>query len=356
MTTDLERTLAAFLAGERRAAARLITIVEDGGPAADRVLHDLYPRLRGVQRIGITGPPGVGKSTIVEALIRGYRDDGRTVGVVAVDPTSPFSGGALLGDRVRMSAVALDPGVFIRSMATRGSLGGLALATKEVADVLDAFGCDVLLIETVGVGQSEVDVATAADTVVVAVSPESGDAIQTMKAGLMEIADILVVNKADRPGVENTERALRSMLEFSHPADRHHPGDAMPEAAETLPDLYWKPPVLRTVAVESKGIAEVVQALMDHKEYLQHSGEWQRREEARLQNELEALLQNALMASWRAQIADQTYAAALRSLAERQLSPNEAVSRLIAISQERMAADEQQKVLLRRWSPTDVYE
>jgi LAO/AO transport system kinase len=275
MTTDLERTLAAFLAGERRAAARLITIVEDGGPVADRVLHDLYPRLRGVHRIGITGPPGVGKSTLVEALIRGFRDDGRTVGVVAVDPTSPFSGGAVLGDRVRMSNVALDSGVFIRSMATRGSLGGLALATKEVADVLDAFGCDVLLIETVGVGQSEVDVATATDTVIVAVSPESGDAIQTMKAGLMEIADILVVNKADRPGAAEMVQALRGDL-----------------ALRT--DAGWSPPIVTTIAARGDGVADLRQAIAAHREHLTAGAGFAERRRHRARVEIEEILRERL--------------------------------------------------------------
>jgi LAO/AO transport system kinase len=310
MITDLDRTLAAFFAGERRAAARLITVVEDGGPAADRVLHELYPRLRGVHRIGITGPPGVGKSTLVEALIRGFRDDGRTVGVVAVDPTSPFSGGAVLGDRVRMSAVALDPGVFIRSMATRGSLGGLALATKEVADVLDAFGHDVLLIETVGVGQSEVDVATAADTVVVAVSPESGDGIQTMKAGLMEIADILVVNKADRPGAAEMVQALRGDL-----------------ALRTAGG--WSPPIVTTVAARGDGIPDLRAAIAAHHEHLTAGAGLAERRRLRARVEIEDVLRERLWQHARERLADDLAVCAAAVTAGRS-TPYAAASALLA--------------------------
>src|SRR5690606_10817327 len=206
------RLLEEFGAGKRPALARAISIVENGRPAAQALLNALHARLGRARRIGITGPPGAGKSTLVAALVAALRARGETVGVVAVDPTSPFTGGALLGDRIRMGEVTLDPGVFIRSMATRGSLGGLALATKEVADVLDAFGFDHVLVETVGVGQSELDIAAAADTTIVVLVPESGDSIQAMKAGLMEIADLFVINKADRPGAERLAREVEMML------------------------------------------------------------------------------------------------------------------------------------------------
>ncbi len=275
--SDLETTLAAFRAGDRRAAARIITAVEDGGPLADRLLHELYPLRHGAMRIGVTGPPGVGKSTLVETLIRHYRARELRVGVVAVDPTSPFSGGAVLGDRVRMNAVATDPGVFIRSMATRGSLGGLARATMEVADVLDAFGQEVLLLETVGVGQSEVDVATVADTVIVAVSPESGDTIQTMKAGLLEVADILVVNKADRPGAREMMQALRGDLALK-------------------PAGGWVPPVLTTVAARGEGVPELAAEVGRHRAYLEEHRGLDRQRLRRAHKDLEEVLRDRL---WR---------------------------------------------------------
>src|SRR5512146_1285921 len=207
-----EKLLGDFDAGRNAALARVVSIVENHRPGFDRLLARMQPRIGRARRIGITGPPGAGKSTLTTELTRAYRDAGLTVGVIAVDPTSPFTGGALLGDRIRMESVALDPGVFIRSMATRGSLGGLAAATREVADVLDAFGLDRILIETVGVGQSELDIARTADSSVVVLVPESGDSIQTLKAGLMEIADLFIVNKADRPDAERLRHEVELML------------------------------------------------------------------------------------------------------------------------------------------------
>jgi LAO/AO transport system kinase len=197
-----DRLLDDFENRKPSALARVVSIVENHRPGFEALLGGMHPRTGRARRVGLTGPPGAGKSTIAALLVKRFRDAGLTVGVIAVDPTSPFTGGALLGDRVRMENVALDPGVFIRSMATRGSLGGLAAATREVADVLDAFGFDRLLIETVGVGQSELDVARTADSTILVLVPESGDSIQTLKAGVMEVADIFVVNKADRPGAD----------------------------------------------------------------------------------------------------------------------------------------------------------
>ncbi len=225
-----------FRAGERRSLAKVISYVEDHRDGFERMLHEIYPLTGKTWRIGVTGPPGAGKSTLVEKLIGFGRTEGLTIGVIAVDPTSPFSGGALLGDRVRMSRVQTDPGVFIRSMATRGSLGGLTRTTEEVATVLDAFGMDIILIETVGVGQSELDIAEQADETIVVMVPESGDAVQTLKAGLMEIADILVVNKSDRDGSDDMVRALEDMVGLRGETDR-------------------KPAVLRTVAVTEEGVA-----------------------------------------------------------------------------------------------------
>ncbi|HEX9105710.1 MAG TPA: methylmalonyl Co-A mutase-associated GTPase MeaB, partial [Longimicrobiales bacterium] len=216
--------LEGFRAGRRASLARAISTVEDERPGFEALLHELYPAAGRAQRIGITGPPGAGKSTLTADLIEAYRKRGETVGVLAVDPTSPFTGGALLGDRIRMNDVGLDEGVFIRSMATRGSLGGLAVTTKEVADVMDAFGFDRIIMETVGVGQSELDIAGAADTTVVVLVPESGDSVQALKAGLMEIADLFVVNKADRPGAQRLARDIEMMLHLREgPASRRRP-------------------------------------------------------------------------------------------------------------------------------------
>ena len=298
------RLLADFDAGRKAALARAVSIVENHRPGFDRLLATLQPRIGRARRIGLTGPPGAGKSTLTSQLVQAYRAAGLTVGVIAVDPTSPFTGGALLGDRIRMESVALDPGVFIRSMATRGSLGGLAAATREVADVLDAFGIDRILIETVGVGQSELDIARTADTSVVVLVPESGDSIQTLKAGLMEIADLFVVNKADRPGADRLRNELELMLGLRNgntlknvPA--HHgvdlgramtrdeqmamnPGRAARAAARAEQIDEWTPPVLRTVAAKGEGVDDVVAALERHFGYLEQSGELGRRRRSRL--------------------------------------------------------------------------
>jgi LAO/AO transport system kinase len=290
-----ERLLADFSSGRTAALARAISIVENHRAGFEELLATWHPRLGHARRIGVTGPPGAGKSTLTTGLARAYRAEGLTVGIIAVDPTSPFTGGALLGDRIRMEDVALDPGVYIRSLATRGSLGGLSAAAREACDVLDAFGIDRILIETVGVGQSELDVARTADTSLVVLVPESGDSIQTLKAGLMEIADIFAVNKADRPGADRLRNEIEVMLGMRAGATMrnvpaHHGVDLSANniikqvrAASATDDVErWTPPVLRTVAVKDEGIPELVAALDRHFRYLEESGTLRTRRRTRL--------------------------------------------------------------------------
>lgn len=296
LTAPQQRLLEDFDARKPAALARMVSIVENRRSGFDTLLGVLHPRVGRSRRIGITGPPGAGKSTLTTLLAKTFREAGLTVGVIAVDPTSPFTGGALLGDRIRMESVALDPGVFIRSMATRGSLGGLASATREVSDVLDAFGFDRILLETVGVGQSELDIAAAADTSLVVLVPESGDSIQTLKAGVMEIADIFAVNKADRPGADRLRNELELMLGLrgghglkNVPA--HHGVDlrnvanpakaARAAAAEAEPDR-WTPPVLATTGATGAGIDALVEALDRHYEFLDRTGGLRERRRKRL--------------------------------------------------------------------------
>jgi LAO/AO transport system kinase len=259
--------------GRPRAVARLISLVEDAHPALREVMTALAPHAGNASVIGLTGPPGVGKSTITSALITAFRAVDRRVGVLAIDPSSPFSGGALLGDRIRMQDHSLDPGVFIRSMATRGHLGGMAWSTPQALRVLDAAGCDVVLIETVGVGQSEVEVAALADTTAVLLAPGMGDGIQAAKAGILEVGDVFVVNKADRDGAAATARDLRHMI-------------AMAERREAD---AWRPPVVQTVAATGKGVEAVVEALDRHREWLVTSGGLLRRRRRRAAGEIEAI-------------------------------------------------------------------
>ena len=267
--------------GDPRAVARLISLVEDGSPVLRPVMAALAPYAGHARIVGITGSPGVGKSTLTSALVGRLRAAGQRVGVLAVDPSSPFSGGALLGDRVRMQEHALDPGVYIRSMASRGHLGGLAWTTPQAARVLDAAGCQVVLVETVGVGQSEVEIAGLADTTLVLLAPGMGDGIQAAKAGLLEIGDAYVVNKADRDGADAVRRDLRSML-----------------ALADLPDGAWRPPILSTVAARGEGVAEVASALDAHHGWLVSSGELTARRTRRARAEVEAIAVAALRERW----------------------------------------------------------
>ncbi|MCW2825233.1 MAG: methylmalonyl Co-A mutase-associated GTPase MeaB [Aeromicrobium sp.] len=259
-------------AGEPRAVARLISLVEDRSPALREVSAALTPLAGGAHIVGITGSPGVGKSTSTSALVSALRAQGKRVGVLAVDPTSPFSGGALLGDRVRMQDHATDDGVYIRSMASRGHLGGLSASAPQALRVLDAAGCDVVLVETVGVGQSEVEISGLADTTLVLLAPGMGDGIQAAKAGILEIGDVFVINKADRDGAATTRRELRSVISMTDRADG-----------------AWKPPIVLTVATTGEGVDEVAGEIAAHLAHLQDSGELERRRLARLRREIEAL-------------------------------------------------------------------
>jgi len=301
MTPEIQALLERFREGKKIGLARAISLVEDERPGFQQFLHEVLRVPRFAKRVGFTGPPGAGKSSLLASLTSGYRASEEEVAVVAVDPTSPYSGGALLGDRIRMNDLATDPGIFIRSMATRGSLGGLATTTKEVLDLMDAFGFDRVLVETVGVGQTELEITGAADTVVVVLVPESGDAIQAMKAGLMEIADIFVVNKADRPGADRLVKDLKLAMhlrdgEALKDVPAHHGVDlrraGVPAAgadaetgaeAESLADQVrtWEIPVLLTVAQSGEGVEGLAEAIDDHRRFLEESGTLIVRREAR---------------------------------------------------------------------------
>ena len=298
--------------GDKRAVARLISWVEDGDRDQLREAAEaLNPAAGRAQVIGLTGSPGVGKSTLAGALVAAYRAQGLTVGVLAVDPSSPFTGGALLGDRVRMQAHALDEGVYIRSMATRGHLGGLAWATPQAVRVLDAAGCEVVLVETVGVGQAEVEVAGLADTTLVALAPGFGDAVQVAKAGILEVADVFVVNKADRDGAREVARDLRQML---------HLGEARP----------WQVPVVLTVAERGDGVDQLVEAIAAHRAQLESSGELDRRRRRRAAREIEEVA----LADLRAELGTLGHGEALDTLAEQvaagKLGPYSAADQLLS--------------------------
>ena len=335
--------VAAARSGDRLALARVLTQVENSTPEGKAALDALYPFTGGAHLIGITGSPGTGKSSLVNQLARALRKadpSGRTrVAVVAIDPTSPFSGGAVLGDRVRMRDLVGDPGIFIRSMATRGALGGLARATAEVTQVFDAAGYDFILIETVGAGQSEVDIARLAHTTIVVEAPGMGDDVQAIKAGILEIADILVVNKFDRPGAEGTMRILRSMLELSHPDEAlyHHPHcpepavplPVMPAASPETDQPAWLPPVLATVATHGTGVSELLQSIREHAEYLRLTGLWQQRQRDRLQADLSARIHDALIDRWRGALSEERFASIFARLEERSLTPERAAQLLI---------------------------
>ena len=298
------------LAGDRRAVARAISLVEDGSADLPALSQAIYPRTGRAHTVGLTGAPGVGKSSLAGQLVAGARARGRTVAVLAIDPTSPFTGGALLGDRLRMQAHATDRGVFIRSMATRGHLGGMALAAPEAIRILDASGKDLIIVETVGVGQAEVEVATAADTTLVVVQPGWGDAVQASKAGILEIADLFVVNKADRDGADDAVRDLRNMLRMG-------------------PRGEWEPPIVRTSTVTGDGAEELWEAIERHHEYGTRSGELERRRRLRVVAEVQAMVAERLGRRAADLLAARKEGLAA-DLAERRIDPYRAAAILLA--------------------------
>ncbi|MBS1249367.1 MAG: putative GTPase [Chloroflexi bacterium] len=325
-----------ILAGDRLALARTLSEIENDTPEGQRALDELFPHTGQARLIGVTGAPGTGKSTLVNRLAYLYRHppagvESKSVGIVAVDPSSPFSGGAVLGDRVRMRDLAGDPGVFVRSMASRGSLGGLARTTSDLVQVLDAAGYEIIIIETVGAGQAEVDIARLAHTTIVIEAPGLGDDIQAIKAGILEIADILVVNKADRLGAENTTRALRGMLELAKPGKRFPQHHAPVMALRPPPDLGegeengWEPPIVQTVATTGTGISQLEEEIARHQKYLHKSGDLIHKEKIRLKTKMDDLLQYSLVSRWRESITREIYKTTLDKLVARKISPQEAV-------------------------------
>ncbi len=320
------------LEGNRLALARVLTQVENDSTEGRAALVELFPHTGLAHLIGVTGAPGTGKSSLVNQLALHYRKtENKKIAIIAVDPSSPFTGGAVLGDRVRMRDLSGDESVFIRSMASRGSVGGIAQTTAAFTQIFDAAGYDIIIIETVGAGQSEVDVARLAHTTLVVEAPGLGDEIQAIKAGILEIADVLVINKADRPGVEHTERALRSTLELAHPTRRvyRHHGQSMTMEAPNINEVIWIPPINKTVATDGTGIAEVAESIAKHAAHLRVTGDWAKRERSRLGSELEAVLQDALMNRFMEEVRREKYEEILEQVMSRSLAPHDAVKMLL---------------------------
>lgn len=327
-----------ILEGDRLSLSRLLTQIESDSEQGRQALNELFSHTGKAHLVGVTGAPGTGKSSLTNQLAKHYRNppdgDAHTVAIVAVDPSSPFSGGAVLGDRIRMQDLAGDPGVFIRSMASRGSLGGLAAATAGLVQALDAAGYETIFIETVGAGQAEVEIAKLAHTTLVVDAPGLGDDVQAIKAGILEIADILVLNKADRPGVEAAERALRGMLKLGHPIERtfsHHGRTERVEVPneESEAETLWVPPLLRTISTDGQGIPELAAAIAEHRAFLETTGELERRERARLESEVDDLLRASMMNEWRQATPEEQYTAVINEIVARKLSPRQAVAQLL---------------------------
>lgn len=327
--------------GDRLALSRALTIVESHAPESRELQSALFPYSGNAHLVGVTGAPGTGKSTLVNQLAKHIRrsgDDSHApqVAIIAVDPTSPFSGGALLGDRIRMGDLAGDKGIFIRSMASRGALGGLAHSTAAFVTVLDSAGFDLIIIETVGAGQAEVEIASLAHTVIVVEAPGLGDDIQAIKAGILEIADIIVVNKADRPGADNTARALRMMLEMAQGKTGRHALKAK-HAMNTIPTLSspdspaehpWEVPIHPITATEGKGIDPLIEDIHRHSAYLKTSGLWEEKEASRLRRELESLIRDTLLRTWQQNLDRNQFETILADVVQRKISPIEAVALL----------------------------
>ena len=342
LSPALSSVLERFLSGEVTALARAISIVEDERDGFEDLLHRVLTVGPSTCRVGFTGPPGAGKSTLVAGAAASYREHDERIGVIAVDPTSPYSGGALLGDRIRMNDLTTDPGIFIRSMATRGSLGGLATTTKEVLDLMDAFGFDRVLVETVGVGQTELEITAAADTVIVVLVPESGDAIQAMKAGLMEIADIFVVNKADRPGADRLAKQIRQALHLKaghalKDVPAHHGVDLSnalrkerPTDAEAAEQGGWSIPVLSTVAHSGEGLPKLLEAVEAHRAWLQASGQLEACRRARARTRVQDVVEREMRrVARRSEFATELLESALDDIAERVETPYSVARRIL---------------------------
>ncbi|ANF21911.1 methylmalonyl Co-A mutase-associated GTPase MeaB [Thermococcus piezophilus] len=302
----IDELIERMLNGDKRATARLITLVENDEEKAREIIKRIYPYTGNAYIVGITGPPGAGKSTLLDKLIRVAREEGKLIGVIAIDPTSPFTGGALLGDRIRMQRHSTDPGVFIRSMATRGSLGGLAKATSDAIKVLDAYGCDVIFVETVGVGQIEIDIVKTADTVVLVTVPGLGDDIQAIKAGLMEIADIFIINKADKEGADATYFELNLMLDLEK---------------ERWEKRGWRPPIIETVATTMKGIRELWKAIKDYMEFLEESGEIERKRKFRAEEEIKTIISGTIVRKISERLTEDEVTALIDRIVRREMDP-----------------------------------